>query len=155
MLQTKSKSKSKLSPSSSSSPQPTTRHNRHLNTSHTSTSSRLMPSTSTTTRSFKSKSQQPFRRPSNRIKHVTNQISPMSTTASMSTTSKSEAVRLYTKDQPTFDNFDYVVVGAGSGGIASARRAASYGAKVAVINMGPLGGMFLMGLIQELDCLAV
>lgn len=32
--------------------------------------------------------------------------------------------------------FDYLVIGAGSGGIASARRAASYGASVAVIEQG-------------------
>ena len=32
--------------------------------------------------------------------------------------------------------FDYLVIGAGSGGIASARRAASYGAKVAVFEYG-------------------
>ena len=31
------------------------------------------------------------------------------------------------------NTFDYVVIGAGSGGIASAKRAASYGAKVAII----------------------
>ena len=37
-------------------------------------------------------------------------------------------------------DFDYLVVGAGSGGIASARRAASYGAKVAVVEKGRLGG---------------
>jgi glutathione reductase (NADPH) len=36
--------------------------------------------------------------------------------------------------------FDYVVVGGGSGGIASARRAAEYGAKVAVIDGMPFGG---------------
>jgi len=36
--------------------------------------------------------------------------------------------------------FDYLVIGAGSGGIASARRAASYGAKVAVVEKGRLGG---------------
>jgi glutathione reductase (NADPH) len=33
-----------------------------------------------------------------------------------------------------------LVIGAGSGGIASARRAASYGKKVAVIEKGRLGG---------------
>jgi hypothetical protein len=40
------------------------------------------------------------------------------------------------------DHFDYLVVGGGSGGIASARRAATYGAKVAVVekNKGKLGG---------------
>ncbi|KAL7467386.1 hypothetical protein ACHAXS_007633 [Conticribra weissflogii] len=37
-------------------------------------------------------------------------------------------------------DFDLLVIGAGSGGIASARRAASYGAKVAVVEMGLLGG---------------
>jgi glutathione reductase (NADPH) len=36
--------------------------------------------------------------------------------------------------------FDYIVVGGGSGGIASARRAASYGANVALIESGRLGG---------------
>lgn len=36
--------------------------------------------------------------------------------------------------------FDYLVIGAGSGGIASARRAATYGAKVAVVEKGRLGG---------------
>jgi pyruvate/2-oxoglutarate dehydrogenase complex dihydrolipoamide dehydrogenase (E3) component len=37
-------------------------------------------------------------------------------------------------------HFDYLVIGAGSGGIASARRAASYGAKVGVIEKQSLGG---------------
>ncbi|KAI9099485.1 hypothetical protein DFS34DRAFT_617717 [Phlyctochytrium arcticum] len=36
--------------------------------------------------------------------------------------------------------YDYLVLGAGSGGIASARRAASYGAKVAIIESGRFGG---------------
>ncbi|KAJ3273212.1 hypothetical protein HDV01_004714 [Terramyces sp. JEL0728] len=36
--------------------------------------------------------------------------------------------------------FDYLVLGGGSGGIASARRAAMYGAKVAVIENSRLGG---------------
>jgi len=38
------------------------------------------------------------------------------------------------------DHFDYLVIGAGSGGIASARRAASYGKKVGVIEKARLGG---------------
>jgi glutathione reductase (NADPH) len=38
------------------------------------------------------------------------------------------------------DQFDLVVIGGGSGGIAHARRAAEYGARVAVIESGPLGG---------------
>ncbi|KAG7344558.1 glutathione-disulfide reductase [Nitzschia inconspicua] len=37
-------------------------------------------------------------------------------------------------------DYDYFVIGAGSGGIASARRAASYGAKVAVVEKARLGG---------------
>ena len=37
-------------------------------------------------------------------------------------------------------DFDYLVIGGGSGGIASARRAASYGAKVAVVENSRLGG---------------
>jgi glutathione reductase (NADPH) len=36
--------------------------------------------------------------------------------------------------------YDLVVIGGGSGGVASARRAASYGAKVALIESSRLGG---------------
>lgn len=36
--------------------------------------------------------------------------------------------------------YDFLVIGAGSGGIASARKAASYGARVAVIESNRLGG---------------
>jgi len=36
--------------------------------------------------------------------------------------------------------YDYVVIGGGSGGIASAKRAASYGAKVAIVELKALGG---------------
>ena len=36
--------------------------------------------------------------------------------------------------------FDLIVVGAGSGGLAAAKRAASYGAKVAVIEVNKVGG---------------
>eukprot|EP00316_Scyphosphaera_apsteinii_P004527 CAMPEP_0119307838 /NCGR_PEP_ID=MMETSP1333-20130426/8217_1 /TAXON_ID=418940 /ORGANISM="Scyphosphaera apsteinii, Strain RCC1455" /LENGTH=480 /DNA_ID=CAMNT_0007311473 /DNA_START=160 /DNA_END=1602 /DNA_ORIENTATION=- len=38
------------------------------------------------------------------------------------------------------EEFDYLVLGGGSGGIASARRAAAHGAKVAVIERARLGG---------------
>jgi glutathione reductase (NADPH) len=38
------------------------------------------------------------------------------------------------------ENFNYLVIGGGSGGIASARRAASYGAKTALIEGGAIGG---------------
>jgi glutathione reductase (NADPH) len=40
----------------------------------------------------------------------------------------------------TSNHFDYLVIGGGSGGMASARRAATYGAKVAVIEKTALGG---------------
>lgn len=36
--------------------------------------------------------------------------------------------------------FDYLVIGGGSGGLGSARRAAQLGAKVAIIEHGRLGG---------------
>ena len=36
--------------------------------------------------------------------------------------------------------YDYLVIGGGSGGIASARRAAEFGAKVALIESARLGG---------------
>lgn len=38
------------------------------------------------------------------------------------------------------EHFDYVVIGGGSGGVATARRAAEYGAKVVLIEAGRLGG---------------
>jgi len=38
------------------------------------------------------------------------------------------------------DEFDLVVIGAGSGGLAAAQRAAEYGAKVAIVESGRLGG---------------
>src|SRR3954465_13844073 len=38
------------------------------------------------------------------------------------------------------DPFDYLVIGGGSGGLASARRAAEYGAKVALVEASELGG---------------
>ena len=36
--------------------------------------------------------------------------------------------------------YDYLVLGAGSGGLASARRATEFNAKVAIIEHGPIGG---------------
>ncbi len=36
--------------------------------------------------------------------------------------------------------YDYLVLGGGSGGLASARRAAGHGARCAVIEQGRLGG---------------
>jgi len=40
----------------------------------------------------------------------------------------------------TIEEFDYLVIGGGSGGMASARRAATYGAKVAIIEGKAYGG---------------
>lgn len=54
--------------------------------------------------------------------------------------SKTDPIRLYTKDSIKLPDFDYIVIGAGSGGVATARRAASYGAKVALVSAGYLGG---------------
>ena len=38
------------------------------------------------------------------------------------------------------ERFDLVVIGAGSGGLACAQRAVEYGAKVAIVEAGRLGG---------------
>jgi glutathione reductase (NADPH) len=38
------------------------------------------------------------------------------------------------------DQYDYVVIGGGSGGLASARRASAHGARVLVVERGALGG---------------
>jgi len=40
--------------------------------------------------------------------------------------------------------FDLVVIGGGSGGVASARRAAAHGAKVALVERDRLGGTCLI-----------
>jgi glutathione reductase (NADPH) len=40
----------------------------------------------------------------------------------------------------TIKHFDLLVLGGGSGGLSAATQSASYGAKVALINSGPLGG---------------
>src|SRR5579872_3245876 len=42
--------------------------------------------------------------------------------------------------RPMADAFDLVVIGGGSGGLAAAQRAAEYGAKVAIVESGRLGG---------------
>src|SRR5258707_14341400 len=43
------------------------------------------------------------------------------------------------------DRFDYLVIGGGSGGLAAARRAASYGARVALVEAAELGGTCVNG----------
>lgn len=65
-------------------------------------------------------------------------------------------------DDDVSEHFDYLVIGGGSGGIGSARRAAQHGAKVAVIERERLGGtcvnvgcvpkkvMFNAGSVQEI-----
>jgi len=49
-------------------------------------------------------------------------------------------------------SYDYVVLGGGSGGMASARRAATYGAKVLVIERGRDGGAGLGGTCVHYGC---
>ncbi|CAK4609883.1 hypothetical protein LEN26_018266 [Aphanomyces euteiches] len=50
-------------------------------------------------------------------------------------------------------SYDYIVLGGGSGGISSARRAASYGAKVLVVERGrELGGAGLGGTCVNVGC---
>ena len=44
------------------------------------------------------------------------------------------------KMAPIAKKYDYLVLGAGSGGIASVRRAAEFGVSCAVIEKGALGG---------------
>ncbi|MDG1462320.1 MAG: FAD-dependent oxidoreductase, partial [Gammaproteobacteria bacterium] len=38
------------------------------------------------------------------------------------------------------DKYDFLVIGGGSGGLAAGQRAAEYGAKVAIVEGGRLGG---------------
>ena len=47
--------------------------------------------------------------------------------------------------------FDYLVIGGGSGGLGSARRAAKLGAKVGLIEHGRLGGTCVSGLCEWLQ----
>lgn len=44
------------------------------------------------------------------------------------------------KDKPFNNDFDLIVIGGGSGGLAHAQRAAEYGKSAAVIEFAPLGG---------------
>lgn len=48
--------------------------------------------------------------------------------------------RKFSKMAPIKQHFEYLVIGGGSGGVASARRAASYGAKVGIIEGKEFGG---------------
>ena len=47
-------------------------------------------------------------------------------------------------------DFDLIVLGAGSGGLAAAKRAAIYGAKVAIIEVNKIGGTCVIrGCVQK------
>jgi cation diffusion facilitator CzcD-associated flavoprotein CzcO len=73
-----------------------------------------------------------FRRSS--LLHTRRPLAFVSSARSMSTSTEETEVTTTPYD------FDFFVIGGGSGGIASARRAASYGARVAVAESGRLGG---------------
>lgn len=51
---------------------------------------------------------------------------------------------------PIVKKFDYLVIGGGSGGLGSARRAAEHGANAAVIEHGRWGGT-CVSLFNDLD----
>ena len=48
--------------------------------------------------------------------------------------------RLFSKMPPVLKKFDYLVIGGGSGGIASARRAAEFGVNVGLVEEARMGG---------------
>lgn len=48
--------------------------------------------------------------------------------------------RVFSKMPPVLKKFDYLVIGGGSGGIASARRAAEFGVKVGLVEEARMGG---------------
>lgn len=50
------------------------------------------------------------------------------------------SLRLLAKMPPVLKKFDFLVIGGGSGGIASARRAAEFGIKVGLIEEARMGG---------------
>lgn len=50
------------------------------------------------------------------------------------------SLRLFSKMPPVLKKFDYLVIGGGSGGIASARRAAEFGVKVGLVEEARMGG---------------
>lgn len=52
----------------------------------------------------------------------------------------SASFRCFSKMAGQIKEYDYVVLGGGSGGVASARRAAEFGVKVACIEAKKLGG---------------
>ncbi len=53
------------------------------------------------------------------------------------------AMKRVSKEEP-MEQFDLVVIGAGSGGYAAARVAAGHGKKVALIDKGPFGGLCIL-----------
>lgn len=61
-------------------------------------------------------------------------------TLSSHTTTHKARLQLRASSASESTHFDYLVIGGGSGGVASARRAAGYGAKVGLIESTHLGG---------------
>lgn len=51
---------------------------------------------------------------------------------------------------PVTKKYDLLVIGGGSGGLASARRAAEFGVKAAVIEQGRLGGTCVSRIREDL-----
>ena len=53
----------------------------------------------------------------------------------------------------TQQHFDYIAIGGGSGGIASANRAAMHGKKVAIIEASAMGGTCVnLGCVPKKQC---
>ena len=62
-------------------------------------------------------------------------------------------MRLSAVSRAMAQHFDYLVLGGGSGGIASARRAAEFGVKVALVEKARLGGTCVSASDLKTDCL--
>jgi glutathione reductase (NADPH) len=69
------------------------------------------------------------------IPHVFSLLHPLS---SRVFTRNTKIMRMMMSDKSK--HYDYLVIGGGSGGVASARRAAGYGAKVGIVEVKALGG---------------
>jgi hypothetical protein len=68
-------------------------------------------------------------------------ISTASSTFNLSFASRSFSTKMSSSSEtPSSTHFDYLVIGGGSGGLGSGRRAASYGARVGIVEFQRLGG---------------
>ena len=76
----------------------------------------------------------------NTLRKASSATTMSDTRTAASSTSEERCATRRRRDAASHRHFDYLVIGAGSGGIASARRAATHGAKVAVCEKGALGG---------------